>query len=997
MVPSHLYCTLCGAANQAEDAFCFACGGHLRSITPSPQYPVSAPTLSTSTGLLPSNHLLKQRYRVVSQLGKGGFGAVYKAEDKQFGNRLLAVKEMSQSGLSPQEIIEATAAFKREAHLLASLKHPNLPSIYDYFNEAKRWYLVMDFIEGETLEEHLNKEKEGRLPWEEALQIGIQLCTVLGYLHRRQPPIIFRDLKPANVMLTPEGHLYLIDFGIARHFKPGQMRDTMAFGSPGYAAPEQYGKTQTTSRADIYSLGATLYHLLTGDNPSDAPFQFAPPQLYGQSAPRGIKILIMQMVEMDESKRPESVDTIKQKLQRIAATKQKTSRLAPTQAARQISFPQPGVPIQSAPPSDPLPSAQTSTSGVSQKTKKQWLDTSNDLYNAKRYEEALAAFEQASQLDPNDASLYNKKGYTLYTLHRYGEALAAFEQAIRFNPKLIGAYKGKGKILRDLGRYGEALVAFEQASQLDPNFAAYKDEEDMLRAKRYEEALATFERSRHAPIVPSLQISPLVQTSFPDSYQKNQQQRWLDTGYDLYNAKRYQDALYACEQALRNDPDNASVYNLKGDVLSDLKRYGEALTAFERAIQLDPNSATAYKNKGMTLKNLKHYEEALTAYERAIQLDPTLAPTYNSKGSVLLALNRYQDAFTAYERAIQLDPTLASAYGNKVVALMHLKRYGEAMAACEQAFQLGLNSAVALANKGSILFALKRHKGALATLEQAIQLDPGNPEIYNHKGIMLHELKRYEEALTAFERAIQLGPNLAITYSNKGNTLVMLKRYEEALAALEKALLLDPNLVTASNLKAKILDVRKQMEDLKEALAVSRRNHDIALVYRTRGRELNSRKNYLEALVAYEESIQLNPRNADVYNLKGDVLINLKRYGEALTAYERAIQLDPSLAINYAKKGFMLYNLRRFEEALATYEQALQLDPNNSSLCFNKGHTLHNLGRFEEALATYEQALQLDPNLAIAYFKKGNVLEHLGRRREAKRAFENAKQLGYRD
>src|SRR6266571_4873544 len=808
MVPSHLYCTLCGAANQAEDAFCFACGGHLRSITPSPQYPVSAPTLSTSTGLLPSNHLLKQRYRVVSQLGKGGFGAVYKAEDKQFGNRLLAVKEMSQSGLSPQEIIEATAAFKREAHLLASLKHPNLPSIYDYFNEAKRWYLVMDFIEGETLEEHLNKEKEGRLPWEEALQIGIQLCTVLGYLHRRQPPIIFRDLKPANVMLTPEGHLYLIDFGIARHFKPGQMRDTMAFGSPGYAAPEQYGKTQTTSRADIYSLGATLYHLLTGDNPSDAPFQFAPPQLYGQSAPRGIKILIMQMVEMDESKRPESVDTIKQKLQRIAATKQKTSRLAPTQAARQISFPQPGVPIQSAPPSDPLPSAQTSTSGVSQKTKKQWLDTSNDLYNA----------------------------------------------------------------------------------------------------------------------------------------------------------KRYQDALYACEQALRNDPDNADVYNLKGDVLSDLKRYGEALTAFERAIQLDPNSATAYKNKGITLKNLKHYEEALTAYERAIQL----------------------------------DPTLASAYGNKVVALMHLKRYEEAMAACEQAFQLGLNSAVALANKGSILFALKRHEGALATLEQAIQLDPSNAEIYNNKGIMLHELKRYEEALTAFERAIQLGPNLAITYSNKGNTLVMLKRYEEALAALEKALLLDPNLVTASNLKAKVLDVRKQMEDLKEALAVSRRNQDIALVYRTRGRELNSRKNYLEALVACEESIQLNPRNADVYNLKGDVLINLKRYGEALSAYERAIQLDPSLAINYAKKGFMLYNLRRFEEALAAYEQALQLDPKNSSLYFNKGHTLHNLGRFEEALATYEQALQLDPNLAIAYFKKGNVLEHLGRRREAKRAFENAKHLGYR-
>src|SRR6266487_6267157 len=177
---THRYCTTCGAANQDHDAFCFACGKPLQTATPLPQYPVVGSASSTLTGLLAPNHLLKQRYRILSQLGKGGFGAIYKAEDTQLGNRLLAVKEMSQSGLSPQEIIEATENFKREAHMLAGLKHPNLPSIYDYFNEAGRWYLVMDFIEGETLEEHLNKEKEGSLPCEEVLQIGIQLCTVLG-------------------------------------------------------------------------------------------------------------------------------------------------------------------------------------------------------------------------------------------------------------------------------------------------------------------------------------------------------------------------------------------------------------------------------------------------------------------------------------------------------------------------------------------------------------------------------------------------------------------------------------------------------------------------------------------------------------------------------------------------------------------------------------------------------------------------------------------------
>src|SRR6266699_1400755 len=261
---THRYCTACGAANQAQDAFCFACGKPLQTTTSLPQYPVAGPASSALTGLLAPNHLLKQRYLILSQLGKGGLGAVYKAEDAQLGNRLLAVKEMSQSGLSPQEIIEAAENFKREALLLAGLTHPNLPSIYDHFSEAGRWYLVMDFIEGETLEERLNKEPEGHLSVEETQQIGVQLCTVLGYLHSRQPPIIFRDLKPANVMMTLDGHLYLIDFGIARHFKPGQAKDTIAFGSPGYAAPEQYGKAQTTARSDIYSLGANLHQLLTG-------------------------------------------------------------------------------------------------------------------------------------------------------------------------------------------------------------------------------------------------------------------------------------------------------------------------------------------------------------------------------------------------------------------------------------------------------------------------------------------------------------------------------------------------------------------------------------------------------------------------------------------------------------------------------------------------------------------------------------------------------------
>ncbi|HXZ05780.1 MAG TPA: serine/threonine-protein kinase, partial [Ktedonobacteraceae bacterium] len=288
-ISSPFFCDSCGAANRPQAVFCYACGQPLQAQ--------GGKGSGQTTGLLVFNHLLKQRYRIISQVGKGGFGAVYKAADLQFGNRQVAIKEMSQSSLSQQELIEATEAFKREALLLAGLTHPNLPRIYEQFTDTGRWYLVMDFIEGETLEDHLDKIKGGKFPVEQVLEIGIQLCTVLEYLHMRQPPIIFRDLKPANVMLTIHGHIYLIDFGIARHFKPGQAKDTTALGSTGYAAPEQYGKAQTTPSADIYALGVTLHQLLSGNDPADTPFQFASLQLSGHPTLSGLETLIVQMIE----------------------------------------------------------------------------------------------------------------------------------------------------------------------------------------------------------------------------------------------------------------------------------------------------------------------------------------------------------------------------------------------------------------------------------------------------------------------------------------------------------------------------------------------------------------------------------------------------------------------------------------------------------------------------------------------------------------------------
>ncbi|MBA2680657.1 MAG: protein kinase [Ktedonobacteraceae bacterium] len=342
---AQFFCDHCGAANRTLAQFCRACGRHLADI--------EAPS-STLTGLLSAQAMLKQRYIILDQAGRGGFGAVYKASDTLFGGRLVAIKEMSQSSLKPQELIEATESFNQEAMLLASMTHPNLPRIYEQFTENTRSYLVMDFIEGETLEARLQKLHGARLPVEKVLSVALQLCSVLEYLHTRQPPVIFRDLKPGNIMITPAEHVYLIDFGIARNFKPGQEKDTTALGSYGYAPPEQYGKSQTTTRADIYSLGATLHQLLTGDDPSETPFQFTPLRLSDPTL-AGLDTLVMSMVNVDVNKRPARIDVVRQQLQDIA-TRYAMSRALPRTTIKVAARPGDSLPpFPSLPPLSTIP------------------------------------------------------------------------------------------------------------------------------------------------------------------------------------------------------------------------------------------------------------------------------------------------------------------------------------------------------------------------------------------------------------------------------------------------------------------------------------------------------------------------------------------------------------------------------------------------------------------------------------------------------------------
>lgn len=279
-----VFCSNCGLANRDTARFCSRCGNQLAKTKLMPPSaaaqsappPGSAPASGYGlTGLLSTMSVLRNRYRILEKRAQGGMAAVYRAADMHLAGKMWAVKEMSDAAITnPLDRQQAVAAFQQEAQMLANLSHANLPKVTDYFSEDGREYLVMEFVEGQTLDEMLTACGNRPFSEEQVLGWAFQLCDVLEYLHHQG--IIFRDLKPSNIMIDRNGSVRLIDFGIARVFKIGKASDTTAFGTPGYAPPELYSGSQSDVRSDIYSLGATLHTLLTGFDPNQAPMQLPP-------------------------------------------------------------------------------------------------------------------------------------------------------------------------------------------------------------------------------------------------------------------------------------------------------------------------------------------------------------------------------------------------------------------------------------------------------------------------------------------------------------------------------------------------------------------------------------------------------------------------------------------------------------------------------------------------------------------------------------------------
>lgn len=252
--------------------------------------------------MLEIGSIVDGKYKILNVVGKGGMSVVYLAMNER-ANKQWAIKEIRKDGVQNFEVVKQNLIVETE--LLKKFNHPNLPSIIDVIDGDGTFLIVMDYIEGNPLSKAL--ETSGAQDQDDVIEWSKQLCDVLGYLHSRKPPIIYRDMKPSNVMLKPDGSVMLIDFGTAREFKSSSVEDTTCLGTQGYAAPEQFGgHGQTDARTDIYCLGATMYHLITGHNPCTPPYEMYPIRQWNPLLSSGLEEIITKCTQRNPEDRYQS-------------------------------------------------------------------------------------------------------------------------------------------------------------------------------------------------------------------------------------------------------------------------------------------------------------------------------------------------------------------------------------------------------------------------------------------------------------------------------------------------------------------------------------------------------------------------------------------------------------------------------------------------------------------------------------------------------------------
>ncbi|WP_186580091.1 protein kinase domain-containing protein [Aquibacillus kalidii] len=614
--------------------------------------------------------VIDERYEILKQIGRGGMSIVYLAMDNRL-NKSLVVKDIRKRANSNNELLLNSLVV--EANMLKKLDHGALPKIYDIIESEGDIYVVMDYIEGQSLKERLNKDET--IPVKEVIEWAKQLSDVLGYLHSRKPnPIIYRDMKPDNIMLTPDGKIKLIDFGIAREFKTDNNTDTTNLGTKGYAAPEQVSGQQTDARTDIYSLGVTLYHLITGKSLSEPPFEIKPIRYWDASFPEGLEHIISKCTQLEPSNRYQSCEELSYDLENIdKLTKGYKKKLY----KKLYTFLIPVV----------LFTAFTTTSAIGyngikdeqfqdyiglindasvaviegEQTKsiellekaiavdKERADAYNsllDLYiNRDETDEGIAKIEayisdEYGDIQKNDQVLF-KLGMTYFDIKRdYVSALKYFRAVDEEEIPDAKYYKSLattlGSLNIDYAKFSDELIAFEKYNDSLPNNSQKVDNYNSL-ANIYISYKSQIQDANTSAIniiekaneLLSILNDENLELKYEINFQYKLAQAYYSRGVnskdEVTSRDDFSDAIEHYNTLLDNDvEDKEEVLITIGVIYQEMGDYQQAVEQFKQTIRSNPQSIDAHVKLGNLLldieqgktENKRNFDEAISIYEK---------------------------------------------------------------------------------------------------------------------------------------------------------------------------------------------------------------------------------------------------------------------------------------------------------------------------------------------------------------------------------------------
>lgn len=652
--------------------------------------------------------ILDRKFKIVQVLGEGGMGTVYKVEQTDRPGRFWAVKELLiNPNTSEEERKSAIERFNREIDLLYGLKHPRIPSLGVSFQERSNYYFVMEFVPGKSLEKVL-EETNAPLPEERVVRWTMQVCEALSYIHTRVPPIILRDLKPGNIMVTPDDNVQLIDFGIARRFDPNKRTNTENLGTISYASPEHLGSitapgqrrsaqnpgrlVQTDARSDIYSLGATMYHLLTNQEPE--PIQTPAP---GSILARNPHMRTIQVAGR-------TICAVEQVI--VKAMQQEPVQRFQTAAAMRMALAQclPGGTVV-APTTVQIPAVSASSTIVVATQRAPTITAS-------------VLCPKCGYANRPGAKFCKRDGQPLNPGARAAPPPQVSRQPLQARP-----VQGTGIQARPVARQPIQArpLSTPAATQTATPRDAYRLGLQNLNDKKYSEAIAQLK-----------QATASGQPGYEITYALGRGYRQYAHTLRLIDQVLYRENLTLSieqfEQAASLGTHTVDAYFQLGMSYYDLELYDRASAAFKKVQQLTPQDTAVYFQLGRVAMEQGYNLEAEAYFLEGLKLNPNHALILAALGRLYLKMNQAANAINVLRQATQQEPSMWEGWYGLGRAHMKAREWKMALSALEQARQANPDSDEIYSAMARCYLKTNKKDEARQMVRQSLMINPSNNE-----------------------------------------------------------------------------------------------------------------------------------------------------------------------------------------------------------------------------------------------------------------------------